>query len=364
MVNLPQERISIAAIAVAAMRARARRCASTTPRSARRSASRSAKFQNTRFMLAEMATEAYIARVFVNDCVLKLNAGEVDTALASMAKWWTTELQKKLVDQGVQIHGGYGYMRSTRSPRPSSTAGSRRSTAARPRSRRRSSAGSSASDPRWNLPTAPPVRHTVTPPQQHASRGHPRTGVPHDRRPHRARPHHRAGRRPHDRRLPGRDRRRRGRPPGVLRQAPRARGRDLAHADVGRDARARARRRRRAARAGVAHRRHGRDHGEQPDRALPRRHRRRPRRGDADVDLQHAVRRAGRLRRRGGPARRRVPRDRRPPRALGQGARRDGEHPHRRPPRRRRARPTTTASCRGPTSWRPGRPTAPRTPTS
>ncbi len=61
-------------------------------------------------MLAEMATEAHIARVFVNDCILKLNAGEVDASLASMAKWWTTELQKKVVDQGLQLHGGYGYM--------------------------------------------------------------------------------------------------------------------------------------------------------------------------------------------------------------------------------------------------------------
>ena len=46
-----------------------------------------------------MATEAHIARVFINDCVLRLNAGEVDTALASMAKWWTTELQKQVVDR-------------------------------------------------------------------------------------------------------------------------------------------------------------------------------------------------------------------------------------------------------------------------
>ncbi len=57
-----------------------------------------------------MATEAHIARVFVNDCIRKLNAGEVDATLASMAKWWTTELQKKVVDAGVQLHGGYGYM--------------------------------------------------------------------------------------------------------------------------------------------------------------------------------------------------------------------------------------------------------------
>ena len=69
------------------------------------------KFQHNRFLLAEMATEVHIARVFVNDCVLKLNAGEVDTSLASMAKWWTTELQNKLAGQAVQLHGGYGYMR-------------------------------------------------------------------------------------------------------------------------------------------------------------------------------------------------------------------------------------------------------------
>ena len=68
------------------------------------------KFQNTRFVLAEMATEAYVARTFVNHCVELLNKGEVDTALASMAKWWTTELQTKLVDRAVQLHGGYGYM--------------------------------------------------------------------------------------------------------------------------------------------------------------------------------------------------------------------------------------------------------------
>jgi acyl-CoA dehydrogenase len=57
-----------------------------------------------------MATEAHIARVFVDDCVRRHNDGELDATLASMAKWWTTELQKKVVDQGVQLFGGYGYM--------------------------------------------------------------------------------------------------------------------------------------------------------------------------------------------------------------------------------------------------------------
>ena len=109
MLNLPQERISIAAIAVAACEHVLQLCLDYAKQ--REAFGRPiGTFQHNRFLLAEMATEVHIARVFVNDCVTKLNAGEVDTALASMAKWWTTELQKKIVDQGVQLHGGYGYM--------------------------------------------------------------------------------------------------------------------------------------------------------------------------------------------------------------------------------------------------------------
>jgi alkylation response protein AidB-like acyl-CoA dehydrogenase len=109
MMNLPQERISIAAMAVAACEHVLALCLDYAKQ--REAFGRPiGTFQHNRFLLAEMATEAHIARVFVNDCVLKLNAGEVDTSLASMAKWWTTELQKKFVDQGVQLHGGYGYM--------------------------------------------------------------------------------------------------------------------------------------------------------------------------------------------------------------------------------------------------------------
>ncbi|HEX5090124.1 MAG TPA: acyl-CoA dehydrogenase family protein [Nocardioides sp.] len=109
MENLPQERISIAAIAVAASEAVLELCldyAKTREAFGKPIGS----FQHNRFLLAEMATEVHIARVFLDDCVLKLNAGEVDTALASMAKWWTTELQTKVVDRGVQLFGGYGYM--------------------------------------------------------------------------------------------------------------------------------------------------------------------------------------------------------------------------------------------------------------
>lgn len=109
MQNLPQERVSIATIAIAAIE-HVLDLTLDYVKTREAFGKPIGKFQNTRFTLAEMATEAYIARVFVNHCIEQLNKGEVDTALASMAKWWTTELQKKIVDQGVQMHGGYGYM--------------------------------------------------------------------------------------------------------------------------------------------------------------------------------------------------------------------------------------------------------------
>jgi alkylation response protein AidB-like acyl-CoA dehydrogenase len=109
MVNLPQERLSIAMIAAAA-------CEHVLDLSLAYAKEREAfgkpigSFQHNRFLIAEMATEAHIARVFVDDCVRRHNAGQLDAKLASMAKWWTTELQNKLVDRAVQLHGGYGYM--------------------------------------------------------------------------------------------------------------------------------------------------------------------------------------------------------------------------------------------------------------
>jgi len=109
MVNLAQERISIAVMAVAAVEQMLE--VSLAYAKERKAFGKPiGSFQHNRFLLAEMATEAPLARVFVNDCVQRLNAGQVDPALASMAKWWTTELQKKVVDQAVQLHGGYGYM--------------------------------------------------------------------------------------------------------------------------------------------------------------------------------------------------------------------------------------------------------------
>jgi alkylation response protein AidB-like acyl-CoA dehydrogenase len=109
MMNLPQERISIAAMAVAAIE-HVLDISLAYAKERQAFGKPIGSFQHNRFVLAEMATNAHVARVFVNDCIMKLNAGEVDTTLASMAKWWTTELQKQVVDAGVQLHGGYGYM--------------------------------------------------------------------------------------------------------------------------------------------------------------------------------------------------------------------------------------------------------------
>jgi alkylation response protein AidB-like acyl-CoA dehydrogenase len=67
-------------------------------------------FQNTRFKLAEAQTEVQVARVFVDKCIELLLAGKLDTATASMAKYWCSDLQCKVIDECVQLHGGYGYM--------------------------------------------------------------------------------------------------------------------------------------------------------------------------------------------------------------------------------------------------------------
>ncbi len=69
-----------------------------------------ASFQNTRFTLAELQTEVQIARVFVDKCTELLLANTLDTATASMAKYWCSDLQCKVMDECVQLFGGYGYM--------------------------------------------------------------------------------------------------------------------------------------------------------------------------------------------------------------------------------------------------------------
>jgi len=68
------------------------------------------KFQNSRFKLAEMKTEVEIGRVFLNHCVMLQNHDEISADKGAMVKWWTTEMQKRVIDTCVQLHGGYGYM--------------------------------------------------------------------------------------------------------------------------------------------------------------------------------------------------------------------------------------------------------------
>jgi alkylation response protein AidB-like acyl-CoA dehydrogenase len=107
--NLPQERLSIAVAAVAAARS-ALDLTLAYVRERRAFGQPVGSFQNSRFVLAEIATEVDIAQHYVDDCVGALNAGELTPVDAAKAKWWTTELQGRVVDRCVQLHGGYGYM--------------------------------------------------------------------------------------------------------------------------------------------------------------------------------------------------------------------------------------------------------------
>lgn len=68
------------------------------------------ELQNTRFRLAECKTEAHVGRVFVDNCIQRFVDGELDPVTAAMAKYWLTETQSRIVDQCLQLHGGYGYM--------------------------------------------------------------------------------------------------------------------------------------------------------------------------------------------------------------------------------------------------------------
>ena len=68
------------------------------------------EMQNTRFVLAEIKTEATIARIFIDRCIDDMMTGRMDTVQASMAKYWISDLQCKVIDQCVQLFGGYGYM--------------------------------------------------------------------------------------------------------------------------------------------------------------------------------------------------------------------------------------------------------------
>jgi alkylation response protein AidB-like acyl-CoA dehydrogenase len=68
------------------------------------------EFQNSRFKLAECKTKTQIARVYTDQCLDLVSRGELDPEAAAMAKWWCTELQNRVLDECVQLHGGYGYI--------------------------------------------------------------------------------------------------------------------------------------------------------------------------------------------------------------------------------------------------------------
>jgi len=109
MHNLPAERMSIAINAVAGARAI---FAETLAYAKNRQAFGRpiGSFQHNRFVLAEMDTELDLAQVFVDRCLEAMVAGELTAVEAAKAKWWTTELQKRVIDACLQMHGGYGYM--------------------------------------------------------------------------------------------------------------------------------------------------------------------------------------------------------------------------------------------------------------
>ena len=107
--NLAQERLSIAIGAVASSQAALdwtleyvkERTAFGRP---------VGSFQNSRFRLAEIKTEVDIAQIYIDRCVLALNEGTLTAEDAAAAKWWTTEMAGRVIDECVQLHGGYGYM--------------------------------------------------------------------------------------------------------------------------------------------------------------------------------------------------------------------------------------------------------------
>jgi alkylation response protein AidB-like acyl-CoA dehydrogenase len=107
--NLPQERLSIAVGAAAAARA-AFEWTLDYVKERRAFGQPIGTFQNSRFRLAEMKTEIDIAEHYLDACVRALAAGELTADDAAEAKWWCTEMQGRVLDAAVQLHGGYGYM--------------------------------------------------------------------------------------------------------------------------------------------------------------------------------------------------------------------------------------------------------------
>lgn len=110
MQNLPQERLSIAMAAIAASEGIFERALEYVKE--RKAFGRPiGNFQNTRFVMAEIATQLQVTRTYVDECIRLHNRGELDAEEAAAAKWWTTEQQVEVVNRCLQLYGGYGYMR-------------------------------------------------------------------------------------------------------------------------------------------------------------------------------------------------------------------------------------------------------------
>ncbi|GGF57502.1 putative acyl-CoA dehydrogenase [Marmoricola endophyticus] len=109
MTKLPQERLSISVVAQAATRKMIDMTLEYVKD--RKAFGRPVgSFQNSRFKMAEMETEARIGQAFVDRSIMALNDSDLTIDEAAMGKWWTTELQKRVADTCLQLHGGYGYM--------------------------------------------------------------------------------------------------------------------------------------------------------------------------------------------------------------------------------------------------------------
>ncbi|MFZ6722959.1 acyl-CoA dehydrogenase family protein [Undibacterium sp. Ji49W] len=109
MTELPYERTILGVAGVAAIE-RALRLTIEHTRERKAFGQALIEMQNTRFVLAEIKTEATIARIFIDRCIVDMMEGRMDTELASMAKYWISDLQCKVIDQCLQLFGGYGYM--------------------------------------------------------------------------------------------------------------------------------------------------------------------------------------------------------------------------------------------------------------
>lgn len=109
MQQLPQERMIIALGAIATMERAIEETVNYT-RDRKVFGQSLLELQNTRFKLAECKTVFTVARSFVDDCMVKVLKGELDPETAAMAKWWCTQQNCQIIDECLQLHGGYGYM--------------------------------------------------------------------------------------------------------------------------------------------------------------------------------------------------------------------------------------------------------------